>query len=225
MTAVAVDLPNIRSRVRGLYLVLDHRWAARWILGDVIRQAAEFGVTVVQYRHKEGAMNEVYREALELRKIALDSGMVFIVNDRCDVGLAVDADGVHLGQSDLPINLARELLGPRCLIGISTHSPKEVEIATAQGADYLGFGPIFPTTTKANHEPVVGIESLKRVRPLTSLPLVAIGGIRHEFVPQVVGAGADAVAVASGVLDSADPRQAIKCYMKPFQGHERPRPE
>jgi len=142
---------------------------------------------------------------------------VFIVNDRCDVGLAVEADGVHLGQSDLPISLARDLLGKHCLIGISTHSPEQVVEATAQGADYIGFGPLFPTTTKADHEPVVGVDGLKKVRPLTSLPIVAIGGIQSEFVSKIVAAGADAVAVVSGILDSPNPQQAIKRYMEPFQ--------
>ena len=217
MTESSVGATHIPSNVRGLYLILDQGWASRWALADILRYAADIGVKVVQYRNKNGAMNEVYRHALGLRKIAWDSGLVFIVNDRCDVGLAVEADGVHLGQSDLPISLARELLGTHCLIGLSTHSPEQEVEATVQGADYIGFGPLFPTTTKADHEPVVGVDGLKKVRPLTSLPIVAIGGIQSESVSKIVAAGADAVAVASGILDSTNPQQAIKRYMEPFQ--------
>ena len=216
MTESSVGTSNIPSHVRGLYLILDQRWASRWALADILRYAADIGVTIVQYRNKNGAMNEVYRHALELREIARDSGVTFIVNDRCDIGLAVGADGVHLGQSDLPIRLARELLGAKCLIGISTHSPEQVAEATEQGADYVGFGPLFPTDTKADHEPVVGLDGMKKVRLLTSLPIVAIGGIQSESVSKIVAAGGDAVAVVSGILDSTNPRQAIKRYMESF---------
>ena len=216
MTEASVGTSSHPSKIRGLYLILDQRWASRWVLADILRYGAELGVGVIQYRNKHEAMNEVYRNALELRTIARNSGVTFIVNDRCDVGLAVEADGVHLGQSDLPIRLAREVLGAKCLIGISTHSPEQVVEATEQGADYLGFGPLFPTNTKADHEPVVGLDGIKKVRSLTSLPIVAIGGIQSESVPKIVAAGADAVAVASGVLDSTNPRQAIKRYLECF---------
>lgn len=217
MTESSVGTSNIPSYVRGLYLILDQRWASRWALADILRHAADIGVKVVQYRNKNGAMNEVYRHAVGLRKIASDFGLAFIVNDRCDVGLAVEADGVHLGQSDFPIRLARELLGANYLIGISTHSPEQVVEATEQGADYIGFGPLFHTITKADHEPVVGLDGLKKVRPLTSLPIVAIGGIQSESVSKIVAAGADAVAVASGILDSTNPPQALKRYTESFQ--------
>jgi len=225
MTEPPVGISNAPSKVTGLYLILDQRWASRWTLADILRYAGDQGVPIVQYRNKDGAMNEVYRQALELRRVAAESRMLFIVNDRCDVGLAVEADGVHLGQADLSIGLARELLGNNCLLGCSTHSPEEVVEASAQGADYIGFGPLFPTTTKANHEPIVGFDGLRKIRSLTSLPIVAIGGIQSESVPEIVAAGADGVAVASGILDSLNPQQAIKRYMKPFQAQKRPRLE
>ena len=225
MTESSEELSNAHSKVRGLYLILDQRWASRWTLVDILRCAGDSGVHIVQYRNKDGEMNEVYRQALELRKVAAESRMLFIVNDRCDVGLAVEADGVHLGQGDLPIGLARELLGNNCLLGCSTHTPEEVVEASAQGADYIGFGPLFPTKTKMNHEPVVGVDGLRKVRPLTPLPIIAIGGIHSESVPEIVAAGADGVAVASGILDSLNPQQAIKRFMKPFQSLKRPRLE
>ena len=216
MTEFSVGPSTIPSDIRGLYLILDQRWASRWALADILRQAADLGVKVVQYRNKNEAMSDVYRQTLGLRKIARDSGVTFIVNDRCDVGLAVEADGVHLGQSDLPIGLARELLGAKCLIGMSTHSPEQVVEATEQGADYIGFGPLFPTNTKDDPEPVVGLDGMKKIRPLTSLPIVAIGGIQSESVSEIMAAGADAVAVASGILDASNPREAITRYMEFF---------
>lgn len=216
------DSPNVSPKLRGLYLILDQGWADRCVLADILRCAVNAGVQIVQYRNKEGAMREVYRQGLELRKIAAESRVLFVVNDRCDVGAALEADGVHLGQSDLPIDLARKLVGPNCLIGISTHSEEEVLEATAEGADYLGFGPLFPSSTKVNHERVVGIEGLRRVRTLTALPLVAIGGIQSASVSEIVGAGADGVAVASGVLGASNPQLAIKEFMKPFRSYTKP---
>ena len=203
--------------IRGLYLILDQRWASRVAFAEILRTAGDIGVKIVQYRNKTGGTNECYRDALELRRIAAESNLAFIINDRCDVALAVEADGVHLGQSDMPISLAREILGANFLIGLSTHSPEQVVEATELGADYIGFGPLFPTTTKSDHEPVVGLEGLKKVRPLTSLPIVAIGGIKSESVSQIVEAGADAIAVASGILNSPHPSEAIMRYMKTFQ--------
>ena len=217
MTESSPPLTPPLSKIRGLYLILDQGWASRWVFAEILQQAADLGVTVVQYRNKTDAMNEVYRQALELRKIASDSGVAFIVNDRCDVSLAVGADGVHLGQSDLPIGLAREVLGADCLIGLSTHSPEQVVEATKLGADYIGYGPIFPTATKPDHEPVVGLEGLKNIRPLTPLPIVAIGGIQSESVSKVVGAGANAAAVASGILNAPDPQEALRRYTAPFR--------
>ena len=202
--------------LRGLYLILDQSWASRCSLPEVLGQAIEAGVRLVQYRNKEGSIKDIYRQVLELRTIAADSNMLFFVNDRCDVALAVEADGVHLGQSDLPIALARKVVGEHCLIGISTHTPEQVAEATAQGADYLGFGPLYPTSTKKDHEAVVGIQGMTRIRPLTSLPVFCIGGITAESVPEIIEAGASGVAVASGILGATDTKQAIQQFMRPF---------
>lgn len=222
MTRASGDAPKSYPALRGLYLILDQRWASRCSFRDILRQAADVGVRLVQYRNKEGSMDEMYRHALALQKIARDLNMLFIVNDRCDLGLAVGADGVHLGQSDLTIDLARKVLGTRGLIGVSTHSPEQVVEATMRGADYLGFGPIFPTATKKDHEPVVGIEGIKQVRSLSSLPVFAIGGIQPESVQEILHAGANGVAVASGVCGATDPRRALSRFMKPMQSRATP---
>ena len=204
------------SSLHGLYLILDARWSEKVSLRHVLEIALDCGVNLFQYRNKAGSMLESYEEALPLRKAATEAHAVFIVNDRCDLALAINADGVHLGQNDLPLDLARRVMGPDKLIGISTHRPEEVEAATRGGADYLGFGPIFPTTTKADHEPTVGIDGLSQIRRITSLPVFAIGGITVEAVSDIQFVGANGVAVASAVLDSANIEPIIKKFLAYF---------
>lgn len=157
-----------------------------------------------------------YREGLVLRQAAADAQALFIVNDRCDLALALEADGVHLGQDDLPLDLARSILGPDKLIGISTHREADVVAATAGGADYMGFGPIFPTQTKADHEPVVGTAGLRQARALTGLPIFAIGGITPANVGTVTAAGADGVAVISALARSDDLTATVRAFMAHF---------
>lgn len=162
-------------------------------------------------------MKQAYEAGRVLRNVAAERDMTFIVNDRCDLALALEADGVHLGQVDLPILLARKAVGQKMLIGVSTHNPEQVRLATEEGADYLGFGPIFSTRTKANHEPVVGIEGLAGIRDLTPLPIIAIGGIVPDSVPALQAAGANGVAVASAILNASDRPKALARFMAHFQ--------
>ena len=158
-------------------------------------------------------MKAAYTHGLPLRKAAKEAQVQFIVNDRCDLALALEADGVHLGQDDLPLDLARSLMGAKPIIGISTHGPEQVEAATRGGANYLGFGPIFPTATKIDHEPVVGIDGLKQARARTNLPIFAIGGITIEAIPSLVAAGADGVAVASAILNATDVKRTLHDFL------------
>jgi thiamine-phosphate pyrophosphorylase len=144
-------------------------------------------------------------------------GGTFIVNDRCDVALAVGADGVHLGQEDLPLAEARAFLGREKLIGISTHNLAQALEAEAGGADYIGLGPIFPTPTKEKPDPVVGVAGLREVRARVRIPIVAIGGITARNAAEVMAAGADAVAVVSAVLAAADPKAALTELLKAVQ--------
>ncbi|MBL8073668.1 MAG: thiamine phosphate synthase [Nitrospira sp.] len=180
---------------------------------DVVQVAASAGATLFQYRNKTASMKEAYAEALALRTVAQELGVLFIVNDRCDLALAVDADGVHLGQGDLPLHLARQVMGPDKLIGVSTHNPEQVRTATEGGPDYLGFGPIFKPGSKSDHDPVVGIEGLKAIRPLTPLPIFAIGGITLDQVEAVIRAGANGVAVISAILKASDIRETVSAFV------------
>ncbi|MDO9117905.1 MAG: thiamine phosphate synthase [Nitrospira sp.] len=197
----------------GIYLLLDPSVSPDRPLGEALTQSACAGVKIVQYRNKTASMKEAYAEALPLRKLAAELGVLFIVNDRCDLALAVDADGVHLGQGDLPLELARKVMGPDKLIGISTHNPDQVLAASAGKPDYLGFGPIFKPGSKQDHDPVVGIEGLRAIRSLTSLPIFAIGGITIENVGEVMKAGANGVAVISAILKAPDIKQAVSDFL------------
>ena len=196
-----------------LYLILDPSVSPTRSLNDALRQSAQAGVKIVQYRNKSASMKEAYAEALPLRKLTAELGVLFIVNDRCDLALAVDADGVHLGQGDLPLDLARKVMGPDKLIGISTHNPDQVRAASTGKPDYLGFGPIFKPGSKQDHDPVVGIEGLRAIRSFTSLPIFAIGGMTVKNVGEVMRAGANGVAVISAILKAPDINQAVSDFL------------
>jgi thiamine-phosphate pyrophosphorylase len=197
----------------GLYIILDPSVRPARPLVEVLTDAAEAGASLFQYRNKTASMKEAYVEALALRHAAAKAGALFIVNDRCDLALAVDADGVHLGQGDLPLDLAKKVMGPDKLIGISTHNPDQVREATAGKPDYLGFGPIFKPGSKQGHDPVVGLEGLRAMRSLTSLPVFAIGGIQIDQVEEVMRAGANGVAIISAILKAPDISLAVKVFL------------
>ena len=197
----------------GLYIILDPSVYPARPLVEVLRTAAEAGAFLFQYRNKTTSMKDAYMEALALRDAAVKAGALFIVNDRCDLAMAVNADGVHLGQGDLPLDLARKVMGPEKLIGISTHNADQVREATAGKPDYLGFGPIFTPGSKQDHDPVVGLEGLRTIRSLTPLPVFAIGGIHIDQVDEVMRAGADGVAVISAILKATDVSHAVSSFL------------
>ena len=213
-----MPISHPHSSLSGLYIILDPSICPDRSLTDVLREAATAGARLFQYRNKSASMKEAYAEALVLRKAALDEGVTFIVNDRCDLALAIDADGVHLGQEDLPLDLARKVMGPDKLIGISTHNLNQVRQATVGRPDYLGFGPIFKPGSKQDHDPIVGIEGLRAMRKLTSLPVFAIGGIQIDQVGEVTRAGANGVAVISAILKSSDIGHVVKSFIAQMSG-------
>lgn len=206
----------------GLYIILDPSVCPARPLTEVLTAAAEAGSSIFQYRNKTASMKEAYAEALALRQAAAKAGVLFIVNDRCDLALAVDADGVHLGQGDLPLDLARKVMGKDKLIGISTHNPDQVREATAGKPDYLGFGPIFKPGSKQDHDPVVGLEGLRAMRSLTSLPVFAIGGIQIDQVREVTRFGANGVAVISAIIKAPDISHAVKTFLAQLPGPASP---
>jgi thiamine-phosphate pyrophosphorylase len=174
-----------------------------------MQQALAVGVRFFQYRSKGGTRKSIYEHSLQLARLARGSGSLFIVNDHADIAAAVDADGVHLGQDDLPIEFARKLLGSAKLIGISTHSLEQARAAATAGADYIGFGPIFKTSTKDAGQ-TQGIQNLAIIKNSAAIPVIAIGGINQANVQFVAQAGADGAAVISGVLSAPDMRFAAE---------------
>jgi len=161
------------------------------------------GVTFFQYRNKNGTRCEIYETALRLARVVRTSGALFILNDHADIAAAVGADGVHLGQDDLPIAAARIILGPKALVGISTHSLEQARAAQAAGADYIGFGPVYPTRTK-DAGAVQGLENLAAVAAAVSIPVIAIGGITRDTIGDVMRAGASGAAVIGALCTAGD---------------------
>lgn len=199
-----------RRSLSGLYIILDPSVSPNRALPEVLEQSAKAGARIFQYRNKAASMKEAYAEALQLRRVASDLGVLLIVNDRCDLALAVEADGVHLGQDDLPYAEARTLLGRDKIIGISTHNAEQVKQANEMKPDYIGYGPIFKPGSKQDHDPIVGLEGLRHIRQLTPLPIFAIGGIHPEQTRAVMQAGANGISVISAVLKAPDVKQAVE---------------
>jgi thiamine-phosphate pyrophosphorylase len=159
------------------------------------------GATFIQLREKTESARVFFEDAATALRIARQAGATLIINDRVDIALALDADGVHLGQSDMPVNVARRLLGPKAIIGYSTHNVRQVRAALDLPIDYLAFGPVFVTGSKKNPDPIAGIDALREAKSMVGhLPLVAIGGIRRSTMSEVLSAGADSVAMISEIL-------------------------
>ncbi len=173
------------------------------------------GISWVQYRDKVSSRRDLYHNAITMRAITQEFGAFFIVNDHADIAAAVAADGVHLGQDDLPIDAARRVIG-QGVIGISTHSHHEALAAAEAGADYIGFGPIFTTKTKDAGIPK-GTDMLAEIRRLVSVPIIGIGGISAETCGSVVQAGAAGVAVASALSDGPV-RETVTCFLSALRG-------
>lgn len=162
-------------------------------------------------REKQASSREILRVARELRRV-VPSGVRLIINDRADLAVASGADGVHLGQDDLPIEDARRVVGDERWIGVSTHNPEQLGAALESSADYIAIGPVFATVSKDNPDPVIGLEGVRLARSMTKKPLIAIGGITLDNCRSVIEAGADSVAVISAILD--DPRKTTALFLR-----------
>jgi thiamine-phosphate pyrophosphorylase len=194
-----------------LYVITDERLGRGRSHLRIAEAAILGGADVLQLRDKEASSGRLYRAALELRKITREAKVPFIVNDRLDVALAADADGVHVGQEDLPASVARRILGAGKILGVSAETVEEAIRAEEDGADYLGVGPVFEARgTKADAGEPVGIELIAQIRRRCRLPIVAIGGINAENARKVREAGADAVAVISAIVAADDIAQAAR---------------
>jgi thiamine-phosphate pyrophosphorylase len=183
---------------------------------------AQAGVRLLQYRNKSAPARQYLEASRKLAEVLLPQGVSFFVNDRPDVAFLAGATGLHVGQDDLDVEQARQVVGRDRLVGVSTHNLEQFERAAANSADYIALGPIFSTSSKANPDPVVALDLLRKVRPLTDKPVVAIGGITLERAASVIEAGADSVAVISGILGATDPALRARQYIETLESAKHP---
>ncbi len=203
-----------------LHVLTDTELQSRFTHLELAELAIKGGADTVQFRQKAGSTREMIEIARGLKRLCEDAGVTFIVNDRVDVAIASEADGVHLGQDDFPIPLARKILGKSRIIGGSAATLEEVQKCQAEEVDYIGFGPVFPTTSKDDAGPVSGIGILEEAVKTISIPIIAIGGVSVENTPDVIQAGAHGIAVISAVCCQENPEQATRELSQALQSGE-----
>ncbi|HXA81730.1 MAG TPA: thiamine phosphate synthase [Methylomirabilota bacterium] len=196
-----------------LYVILDAGMLTE-PAGELAKKLTDTGVKLLQYRAKDAGARELWEESRAVGEVARRANCTFIVNDRPDVAYLAGADGVHVGQDDLDVEQARKVIGPDRRVGVSTHSLEQFQAAAATSADYIAVGPIFQTSSKANPDPVVGTDLLRRVRALSQKPIVAIGGITLDRAAEVLEAGADSVAVIRDILKAKDPAAMAREFIR-----------
>lgn len=186
--------------VTDIYAITDSNLSLGRSLEHVVGALLRAGVRIVQYREKDKDAGSMLEECRLLRRLTQEAGACFIVNDHVDIALLVDADGVHVGQEDLPVAAVRNLVGPQRIIGVSTHGPEQLARAIAQGADYVGVGPVFATNTKKNVCAPVGLDYVRHAAQHSTIPFVAIGGIKQHNVTSVLAAGATCCCLVSELV-------------------------
>src|SRR5512140_36857 len=202
-----------------LYVITDEKASGGRSHLQVAEAAILGGADVIQLRDKEASSGRLYRVAMRLRKLTRDANVSFIVNDRLDIALAADADGVHVGQADLPVSVVREIMGPGRILGVSVETVEEAILAEKDGADYLGVGPVFESRgTKPDAGQPLGVDRIARIRRGCGLPIVAIGGINAENARMVREAGADAAAVISSIAAADDIAHAARRLKRILEG-------
>lgn len=203
-----------------LYLVTDDRYLQERDLISTVESAIKGGITALQYRFKNKPARRMYEELLILRELTRRYGVDLVVNDRVDLALAVGADGVHVGQQDLPPDVVRKLVGDSMYIGYSVNSVEMLKEVEHLPIDYIGFGSVYETTTKQGYR-LVGLEGLRQAVKLTSKPVVAIGGITHYRVGEVLSAGAEGIAVVSAILGFEDVEGASRSLISSIRDYYR----
>jgi thiamine-phosphate pyrophosphorylase len=200
----------LKKKIGKLHVLTDTVLQSRFSHVKLARMAIEGGADTIQFRQKGGSTREMIEIARKLKGMCTEAGVTFIVNDRIDVAIASEADGVHLGQDDFPITLARKLMGEDVIIGGSAVSLEDAQRCFAEGVDYVGFGPVYPTSSKPDASSPTGIKIMKKAIEAVPLPFIAIGGIHAENVPEVMHTGAYGIAVISAVCCQTDPKQATR---------------
>ena len=203
---------NWRDQAGRLYAILDAScFSSAQLLFESAEELASAGLKVIQYRNKSADVRTILQQAREL-KVRIGLRTKLLMNDRSDLCLAAEFDGVHVGQDDLSPDSARKIVGPNRLLGMSTHNPEQVAEADGTSADYIAIGPVFATASKVNPDPIVGLAGVRRARELTSKPLIAIGGINRQNCLSVIEAGADSIAVISDLV--RDTRKSAEEFLR-----------
>jgi len=208
-----------------LYLVTDRPLCLGKDLVDVVKAAVAGGVTMIQLREKDASTREFLAVGLKIKKILAGTDVPLIVNDRVDIALALEAEGVHLGNHDMPYEKARKILGEDRIIGFSAESVEDAVHASRLGVDYIGVSPVYTTPTKPELETGLGLEGLREIRSVTRLPLVAIGGMNASNCREAIESGADGVAVVSAVCSATDPGRAARALISEIRAGEIKRDE
>ena len=195
-----------------LYVILD---AALLTVPEIecAQRLVAAGVRLLQYRNKRASARDLFDSSKQLSSLLVPQGVTFVVNDRADVAALAGANGVHVGQEDLGVEEARQVVGEGKIVGVSTHNLEQFQRAAASSAYYIAVGPIFATGTRSSPDPVVGTQFIQKVRPLTDKPIVAIGGITLERAPEIIESGADSVAVISDILGALEPGMRARQYI------------
>jgi thiamine-phosphate pyrophosphorylase len=204
-----------------LYLITDRQQTGGRSLTDVVRRSLEGGVRFVQLREKDLSSSELYRLAVELRCLTNDFAARLIINDRPDIALAVDADGVHIGVSSLPVDAVRKVLGRNKIIGYSAHAVDEALRAQAAGADFVTFGPVYPTPSKAAYGAPCGVKKLAAAAAALEIPVIALGGISPANISETLSANVRGIAVISAIMAAADPFSATVSLLKKIEEYAR----
>ena len=193
-----------------LHVITDTTIQSRFTHAALARMAIEGGADTIQFRQKDGSTRELVESAQAVQVVCAERGVSLIVNDRADIALAAGAAGTHFGQDDLPITVGRKILPPEMIIGASARTEEKILEAISAGADYIGFGPIYQTSSKPDAEMPKGLEALRRMSEIAQCPVIAIGGITAETAYEVIRAGAHGIAVISAVCGQADPAAATR---------------
>jgi thiamine-phosphate pyrophosphorylase len=196
--------------MHGLYLVTDRRLCAGKPLEEVIMKAVKGGVAYVQLREKELSTRDFVEEAVAIKNLLTPYHIPLIINDRVDVALACGAEGLHIGQEDMPYEIVRKLMGQKAIIGLSVETWEDVEVSQKLDVSYISVSPVFPTPTKVDTKDAWGLDGLSKIKAYNRHPLVAIGGINESNVREVIKAGADCVAVVSAICESPDPEMVAR---------------
>jgi thiamine-phosphate pyrophosphorylase len=202
------------KRIGRFHVLTDNCLQTQFSHLELAEIAIAGGADTIQFREKSGETRQMIRVAEQMKALCERTGVTFIINDRVDVAMASHADGVHLGQNDFPIPLARKLLGEEAIIGGSAGTLEEARTCLLEGADYIGFGPVYPTFSKEDAGSAGGLDLLKQVVDEISLPIIAIGGITRDNGPRVIQVGVHGIAVISAVCCQKDPMEAVKCLRR-----------